>query len=378
MYHRPDRGWYGDFRNYAEVGGGREALAAEGSGRATDDQAAAALLFARRLEYLQGRRAGRIPAPSAPVQVPTLLEYLPRHEELKSGDVRAETLTRDHARLEQVAGWWDDPQLDAITGRHFNDLKLRLRGRAAQTVCHFVNAVSSLLANAVSDGYLSANPAQAVKRPRVHREEAPYLESHEGHRLLVAAGELDAAPSYRGFRPLQALIGTALLTGVRKRELFALLVEDIDFDAGIVHVRPNRYYPERKSRHAVRRVPLWPQLRGLLVPVVADRSAGVLFPSPNGGPLRDVRTALAHAFRGANLEKPTGKEWHLFRHSYTALRLQTLEHGAPVSPWTVKTELGHGSLSQIEATYGHLLDVRHRLDRVEYRALKVVEGVRTA
>ena len=42
MYHRPDRGWYGDFRNYAEVGGGREALAAEGSGRATDDQAAAA------------------------------------------------------------------------------------------------------------------------------------------------------------------------------------------------------------------------------------------------------------------------------------------------------------------------------------------------
>ncbi len=48
------------------------------------------------------------------------------------------------------------------------------------------------------------------------------------------------------------------------------------------------------------------------------------------------------------------------------------------SPWTVKTELGHGSLSQIEQTYGHLLDVRHRLDRVEYRALKVVEGVKTA
>jgi integrase len=194
--------------------------------------------------------------------------------------------------------------------------------------------------------------------------------SAEGHRLLVAAAELDADPDYRGFRPLEVLIGTALLTGARKSELFALLVTDIDFDLGYVYLRPNDYYPDRKSRHAVRRVPLWPQLRQLLVPHMGDRAGGLLF-SFDGRPLRGVSGSLDRAFARAAIPKPSGKEWHLFRHTYAAMRLQTTDNGAPVSPWTVKDELGHGSLTMIERTYGHLLEVRERLPVVEYRPLKV-------
>ena len=33
----------------------------------------------------------------------------------------------------------------------------------------------------------------------------------------------------------------------------------------------------------------------------------------------------------------------MFRHSYCAARLQTLDHGAPVSPYAVARELGHGA-----------------------------------
>ncbi|HEX9581616.1 MAG TPA: tyrosine-type recombinase/integrase [Gemmatimonadales bacterium] len=377
MYERPGRGWYGDFRNFAEVGGEREALRAEGSRRATSDQAQAALLFARRLEYLQARRVGRIPAPAAPVLVPTLSAYVDRHAELKAADGRARplTLAREREKLNAIARWWGDPRLDAIDLRHFNELKLRLKGRAAQTVCHYLNAVSSVLQSAVSDGYVRHNVARDAKRPRVSRGEVPYLESAQGHALLVAAAALDADPDYRGVRPLQALIGTALLAGPRKRELFALLVEDVDFNAGVVRFRPNTYYGDRKSRHAVRKVPLWPQLRALLVPVVGDRARGLLFPATDGEPLRDVRGAIARAFGGAGLAKPRGKEWHLFRHTYTALRLQTLDSGAPVSLWTVARELGHGGVGMIEQTYGHLLEVRHRLAAVEYRPLQIAERV---
>ena len=32
----------------------------------------------------------------------------------------------------------------------------------------------------------------------------------------------------------------------------------------------------------------------------------------------------------------------MFRHTYCAARLQTLDHGEPVSPFTVGKELGHG------------------------------------
>lgn len=383
MYYREGRGWYADFRSYAAEGGRLEALKPQGAKRATQDPDLARTLYLRRLDYLQGRREGRIAPPVASLPpVPTLTGYLDRHGALKALDGRArpETIARERVKLERIAAWWQDPRLDTIMAKHFNDLKLRLTGKAAQTVAHYVNAVSSLLQNAVSDGLLVANVAQAVKRPRVTRGEAAWLESHEGHALLVAAAALDADPAYRGVRPLEAIIGTALLTGLRRRELFALLVEDVDFAAGVIHARPNRHYPNRKSRHAIRRVPLWPQLRPLLVGHIGTRKAGLLFTGPGGKPIDYARGSLAAAFTRAEITKPAGKAWHLFRHTYTAMRLQTLDDGAPVSPWTVKAEGGWGSLALLETTYGHLLTERkgQRLDRVEYRPkLGIVAGERT-
>ena len=50
---------YGDFRDYADVGGGREALVAQGEKLATTDATTAEVLVARRLERLDGLRRGR-------------------------------------------------------------------------------------------------------------------------------------------------------------------------------------------------------------------------------------------------------------------------------------------------------------------------------
>jgi hypothetical protein len=57
----------------------------------------------------------------------------------------------------------------------------------------------------------------------------------------------------------------------------------------------------------------------------------------------------------------------MFRHTYCAARLQTLDHGAPVSPYVVSRELGHGSRDMVERVYSHLGMVRHRAEVVEYR-----------
>ena len=56
-----------------------------------------------------------------------------------------------------------------------------------------------------------------------------------------------------------------------------------------------------------------------------------------------------------------------FRHSYCAARLQTLDRGHPVSPYTVAKELGHGGDSMVKRVYGHLGAIRHRSEVVEYR-----------
>src|SRR6266550_5963187 len=50
---------YADLRDYADVGGGREALVAEGEKLATADETTAQVLLARRLEQLDGTRRGR-------------------------------------------------------------------------------------------------------------------------------------------------------------------------------------------------------------------------------------------------------------------------------------------------------------------------------
>jgi integrase len=57
----------------------------------------------------------------------------------------------------------------------------------------------------------------------------------------------------------------------------------------------------------------------------------------------------------------------MFRHTYCAARLQTLDQGAPVSPYTVAKELGHGGDHLVKRIYGHLGTVRHRSEVVEYR-----------
>lgn len=376
MYWREGRGWYADFRNFAAEGGGQEALIPEGASRATYDQGQAALLFARRLQELQDIRDGRL-VREDPGPIPTFREYLPRHVERREDSVVASTLAKDKALLERMLPTWGDLRLPQFTRRRINDwiLDMRRQGLAPQTIRHRLCALSTLLGHAVSDGYLPYNPAHGdgVDRPQVERGPAHWLESAEGHQLLVAAAELDRDPGFHGMHCMEVLIGTALLTGGRRDEIFALQVPDLDFDAGLVHFRPNTHYPRRKSKYATRSVPLWLQVRRILVTHVGQRESGLVFPGLRGKPLHDARGSLDKVFENAKLKRPAGRAWHLFRHTYTAMRLQTLDHGEPVSLFTVARELGHGSVQLIEETYGHLLKQRkgQRLSVVEYRPVEV-------
>ncbi len=65
--------------------------------------------------------------------------------------------------------------------------------------------------------------------------------------------------------------------------------------------------------------------------------------------------------------KPGEIRSKMFRHTYCAARLQTLDQGAPVSAYTVAKEMGHGGETMVRRVYGHLGQVRHRAEAVEYR-----------
>jgi hypothetical protein len=92
-------------------------------------------------------------------------------------------------------------------------------------------------------------------------------------------------------------------------------------------------------------------------------------------PLVDVRKLLDRVAVRAGWKK---RELYtrVYRHTYCAARLQTLDHGAPVSVYTVSRELGHGSEEMVRRVYAHLGTVRHRSEVVEFRIEQHLESLK--
>jgi integrase len=204
------------------------------------------------------------------------------------------------------------------------------------------------------------------------RREARWLEVPNAALLLQSARTLVALTTQRDALPTpfaHALLATFLLTGARSSEVLGLEVSDVSFDRGTVTIRPNGWR-RLKTLTSARVVPLWPQLEAILRPSIFSRPpTTLLFPSFVTGReamLNDWRKTLDRIAVRARWT-PGEVRSKAFRHTYCAARLQTLEGGAPVSPFTVSRELGHGSGAMVEEIYAHLGTVRHRSEVVEYR-----------
>jgi hypothetical protein len=128
--------------------------------------------------------------------------------------------------------------------------------------------------------------------------------------------------------------------------------------------------------------PLFPQLAEILRAYVfgsrLERAGRLLFPSFATGQeamLVDVRKVIDRiAVRAGWKKGELGTR--VFRHTWTAARLQTLDRGAPVSLYTVSRELGHGSEEMVRRVYAHLGSVRHRSEVVEYRLEQHAEALK--
>lgn len=146
------------------------------------------------------------------------------------------------------------------------------------------------------------------------------------------------------------LWATAFYTGLRRGELMALEVRNLDLDQGVVRVERN-YDPENgvfvdpKSYAAARRVPLPPSLAAELGSL-PDRV--LVFGRPDDQPFSDTAvTQRAHRrWRRAGLEPTT---LHRARHTYAAMMV-----AAGVGPKALQTYMGHSSIQTTLDVYGHL------------------------
>ena len=374
------RRYYGDFRGFRKVGGRYEALKPPGERCGTTDREVAMKLLADRIAQLEQRRRDRYLL--GRTKSATLAEYSVHHLRVKarSGKVRYETVAGNHRALgmfmDRVGA---DRPLESITTEDIVEYDAYLctlpglygRTLSGQSRRHHLNDISNLYRRAQSEGYVPPgfNPVSAwMDKPTGRQLEARWLEVHEGALLLEAARVFEAKRADLAIPFIHTLIATLLLTGGRWREVAGLLVSDLSFERQTITFRPHDHR-RLKTRTSHRTVPLHPQLHEILEAYRRSyqRLSGLLFPSPRTGRMiTDIRKQLDKVAGTAGWQ-PGEIRTKIFRHTYCAARLQTLDQGFPISTYTVARELGHGGDSLIKRVYGHLGKVRHRSEHAEFR-----------
>jgi integrase len=389
---------YADYRDFSDVGGGREALIAADEKLATSDPDIAQALAAARLKELDTLRRGR--ALHGRGKATPLGAYAAEHlvKKAKAGKVTHDWLQMAELFLSRaVAFFGADRDLEGITVEDVQGWAAHLATRPARkdtrkpkadgtplpprpvrmmtsgTVRHTLNALSNLYRRAQSESKVPPgfNPVSAMMdKPVGGKRDAKWLVVHHAALVLESARTLAPDPWHKDALPAgtaHALIATFLLTGARSAEVLGLEVDDISFERETVTIRQNDWR-RLKTLTSARVVPLWPQLAAILRPY-AGHGGNLLFPSYISG-----REAMLSDWRGTLDRVAERAGWKrgeirskMFRHTYCSARLQTLDGGAPVSPFTVSRELGHGSQKMVENVYSHLGSMRHRTETVEYR-----------
>lgn len=402
---------YGDFRDYDDVGGKREALIAPGETMATTDPVIADKLVADRLAELEERRRNRV---YLGIQEPAAFKaFAIHHLKQKKASRKGYTerwLGEMKRRLREASEFFGpDRELTSIkvadVQAFVTDLSQR-PGRSGKylsngTIRHYLNAISNLYVRAQSEGRVPPgyNPVQSmVDKPTIGSKEADFLEVDEAALFLEAARviqlehdawwEANAAgeqqpwiPAARIDVPIYVMVAMYLLSGGRKREVAGLDISELSFDRRTITFRTNRHR-RLKTRASHRTVPMHPQMAEILREYLSKEKdlrkseeggeglipiAGLLIRSGRtGGMIWDTRKALDIVARRAGLEEGRIRP-HLFRHTYTAARLQTTDGGVPVSVYQVSRELGHASTRTTERIYAHLGEIRHRSEHVEFR-----------
>lgn len=246
--------------------------------------------------------------------------------------------------------------------------ELQADGLSPWTVKRILAALSCVFTFALRRGYINTHPFHRLERderPHPLRSDQRVLTRTELARLFAAC-----PPRYR------PLLLTGAYTGLRLSEVLGLAWDDVDFAAGVIHVRhqlargrrgvpPHRILP--KTRASIREIPLLPQLAAVLRQHKRgchfSSGSDYVFATSNGTPLLHhnvSKRVLRRAAVGAALDGPDRRvRFHDLRHTFAShliidIRLDVAQ---------VSRILGHARTSMTLDTYTHLFEAaRHGAD----------------
>jgi integrase len=387
----------GYFQDYSDVGGGREALIAAGETLATSDEVVARKLIAERLVELEQRRRNRT---MLGIEQPQALEAFAAYHlvrKKKAGRVSDRHIADQERYLREAVRFFGASRDLASIGvgdverylDHVRGLPARTGGTiGARAQYAYIQPLVNLYRRAIKEKAVPPgfNPATDISdAPSPSQDEwdetGAWLEVWEAALVLQAAKHYEPGRGPFAAIPfMYPLVATYLLTGARDAEVKGLELADLSFERGVVSIRRNQWRG-LKTKRSRREVPMWPQLREILLAYLNGPHAPkgkLLFPSPRHTQERMIddlrkplsRIALAAGFSAGDLHPL------VFRHTYATTRRLTVDRVftvdgsvgfAPVNEKVIEQEMGHATGRLLQLIYTHLPRVPWRSEVVEYR-----------
>jgi integrase len=242
---------------------------------------------------------------------------------------------------------------------HQFDAQLRKAGRSLAMRRKVLTNIKTALTFAQAQGLVAQNVARAIRLKGEDRRGSGRLKEGVDFPTKAEIKTLiDKAPAR--WRPF---IITAIFTGMRASELRGLCWQDVDLDAGIIHVRQRadawRKIGPPKSAAGARDIPLAPMVTNSLRQWRAScppGELGLVFPN-GGGNVESHSNILKRVWgplqRSCAITDDNGKarySFHAIRHAAASLFIATLGW----TPKRTQAVLGHASITMTFDRYGHL------------------------
>ena len=215
--------------------------------------------------------------------------------------------------------------------------------RDPSTIRNVIMPLRVIFRRALEDGVVAVNHCEKLRLPAVRASRDRIASAYEAQRLLATLLERD-----------RALWATAMYAGLRRGELMALRVEDVDLAAGVIRVERSydpkeREFVETKSKAGRRTVPIPAVLRDYLVEhrMRQGRAEGLFFGGNSPFDDSSLAARAATAWRRAGL---TAITLHECRHTFASLMI-----GAGVNAKARSAYMGHSSVTITYDRYGHLM-----------------------
>ena len=241
------------------------------------------------------------------------------------------------------------------------------QGYAPKSIDHTIDVLSAVLRTAMKWGHLQENPARGVELPTLKTIRPKWaLTPEQAARLLDKLSPLG-----------RAMVGLAILSGLRRGELFALRWRDIDEDTRTLTVREAVYdgkFSTPKTEAGLRQIPLSDVALGFIGEWKrrAGRTAAdaLVFATRTGNsisPNNVLRRAIFPACTALELPKAT---WLTFRRTYSSW-----SHDKGVPGKVVAQLMGHANVDTTLNVYTQVMDgsLRAAVDKVGSELFTIVQ-----